>query len=221
MKNILCLSLVLLLNLTAFSQSKNYVKTMQSSIESLFQAKTPEQYNAVINKLERIAQAETEAWEPYYYKALAQVFQATKQSESALMDEGLTQALISVEKSNGKSENNAETIALRGFINMIKIGIDPATRGRTLGPEATMDFSKAIAIDASNPRAQLFMGQMTMGSAQFFGASLEKPCAMIDQSIVLFDESKKEDPLTPSWGKVSAVNYQEKCKVALALPTEE
>lgn len=221
MKNIIILSSLLVLSLSVTGQNQKYIETMTACIEQLYQANIAEQYDPVINKIERIALAETDQWEPYYYMALAQTFQATKRQDATAKDKGLSQALISIEKANEKAENESEIIALRGFINMIKIGIDPATRGQTLGPAATMDFTKAISIDDTNPRAQLFMGQMAMGTAQFFGSSLEKPCEMITQSIILFDQYSGKTALSPQWGKRSAMSYQQKCALALTPSTEE
>lgn len=221
MKSINILFLLTLVAFAAKAQNKKYIQTMESSIPAIYQAKTLEDFDPLVNKFDRIGQAESQRWEPYYYASLAHVFKAFRIEDLKAKDMALDQALTALEKGSAVSENNAEILALRGFINMIKIGVDPGTRGQTLSPKIMADYSKALQIDPENPRALLFKGQMLFGTAQFFGTGVDQACALVDQSIALFDAESPESTIAPRWGKHSALQYKEQCKVALTKPAEE
>lgn len=221
MKSINLLIILALVAFTANAQNKKYIQTMESSIPAIYQAKTLEEFDPLANKFDRIGQAESDQWEPYYYASLAYVFKAFRIEDLPAKDIVLDQALTALEKGATISENNAELLALRGFINMIKIGVDPGTRGQTLSPRIMADYSKALQIDPDNPRALLFKGQMLYGTAQFFGTGVEEACNLVDQSIAQFDNAEPESTLAPQWGKPSALQYKEQCKAALAKATEQ
>ncbi|MCP4459617.1 MAG: hypothetical protein GY816_16570 [Cytophagales bacterium] len=200
-----------LLVTASLAQSKKYIETMEASIAELYAAETVESFDPVINKFTRIGQAEKMQWEPYYYASLANVFKAFRIQDLQVKDAVLDQALASLKQASELSENNVEIVLFEGFINMIKIGVDPATRGQTLSPGIMASFGKAMKMDPDNPRATLFMGQMQFGTAQFFGSDLEVPCGLINRSIELFDSSSPESSIAPAWGKSMVGNYVESC----------
>lgn len=215
MKSLNILIVLAIFATMANAQNKKYVQAMESNIPSIYQAKTLEDFDPLANKFDRIGQAEATQWEPYYYASLAYVFKAFRIQDLPTKDAALDQALTALSKANTISENNAEIIALQGFINMIKIGVDPGTRGQTLSPKIMADYTKALQLDPNNPRANLFMGQMLYGTAQFFGTGLDDACALVDKSLVLFDSEKPKSSIAPAWGKHSALQYKEQCKTAL------
>lgn len=216
MKSIQILIALIIAATFAHAQNKKYVKTMEASIPAIFQAENLEALDATANKFDRIGQAESDQWEPYYYASLSYVFKAFRIEDLQSKDLVLDQALVALGKASTLSENNSEIIALQGFINMIKIGVDPGTRGQTLSPKIMADYGKALKIDPNNPRANLFMGQMLYGSAQFFGTGVEDACALVDKSINLFESEKPASSIAPSWGLYSANEYKQQCNSALS-----
>lgn len=216
MKSIQILIALIIAATFAHAQNKKYVKTMEASIPAIFQAENLEALDATANKFDRIGQAESDQWEPYYYASLSYVFKAFRIEDLQSKDQVLDQALVALGKASTLSENNSEIIALQGFINMIKIGVDPGTRGQTLSPKIMADYGKALKIDPNNPRANLFMGQMLYGSAQFFGTGVEDACALVDKSINLFESEKPASSIAPSWGLYSANEYKQQCNSALS-----
>ncbi|WP_422359728.1 hypothetical protein [Reichenbachiella sp.] len=216
MKSLNILIVLVFAAMFANGQNKKYIKTMEASIPGIFQAESLEALDASANKFDRIGQAESSEWEPYYYASLSYVFKAFKIDDLQTKDKALDQALVSLSKASTLSENNSELIALQGFINMIKIGVDPGTRGQTLSPKIMADFGKAMELNPNNPRANLFMGQMLFGTAQFFGTGVGDACALVDKSIALFESEKPESSIAPSWGIYSAKQYKQQCETALA-----
>ena len=211
MKTIL-IALVLLITTSAVqSQDDKYTNTMAKTIQELYANQDLNGFDAISNKFSRIGQAEKSKWEPFYYASLAQVFKSFRIEDLNKKDQVLDQSLELLKSAQVLTENNAEVIALEGFIYMIKIGVDPATRGQAYSPRIIESFKKAMAIDPDNPRATLFMGQMQVGTAQFFGSGIEQACALIQKSIQLFDSYEPAGALSPQWGKSSAMQYKDMC----------
>ena len=222
MKSLQILIILAVFATFANAQNKKYIQTMEASIPAIYQVVSLDGFDPLANKFDRIGQAESKQWEPYYYASLTHVFKAFKMNDLQAKDAVLDQALVALAKGALLSENNAEIIALQGFINMIKIGVDPGTRGQTLSPKVMADFGKALKLDPNNPRANLFMGQMLFGTAQFFGTGVGDACALVDKSLALFESEKPVSTLAPDWGLPSAKQYKEMCETSLAkIETQE
>lgn len=196
---------------TSLMAQDKFTKTMQASINELYTAQTIEALDANTNKFNRIGQAEETRWEPFYYASLGQVFRAFRIEDLLAKDAVLDQALAHLDKADDVSENNVEIILLEGFINMIKIGVDPGTRGQSLSPKIMAAFGKALKMEPNNPRANLFMAQMQIGTSQFFGTDPSEHCAMLNKAVKLFDEQEPSSPIAPMWGKDGANGYRELC----------
>jgi hypothetical protein len=205
------LILALIASQLTWAQSEKYFQTMGETIGQLYQAQSPTDFDPVINKLTRIAEAEQTQWEPQYYIALAHTFKSFRIQESDVKDASLDQALTALTAAEKVAPNNAEILSLQGFVNMFKISIDPGTRGQMLSGKAMNAFGRAMAIDPLNPRAALFMAQMQIGMAQFFGNSIQEPCALVQKSIALFEAFQPTNPLAPMWGKESVGEYVKMC----------
>lgn len=110
-------------------------------------------------------------------------------------------------------KDDSELYTLKGFILMMKIAIDPAGKGATLSGVCSNALEKAHELDAQNPRALLLMGQMSHGTAQFFGQSTEQACNLVKESIALFKNENREGTLLPTWGLYNAEGWlQESCQ---------
>jgi len=210
MKKILILSLSMVFGYLN-AQDTKYSQIMGETIAELNQIQSAEGYDPVINKFTRIAEAENDKWEPYYYQSLAQAFKGTKTNDTASKDILLDQALLTLSKAEGISDGNAEIVALQGFITMIKISVDPATRGQKLSGKAIGLFGQALSIDPENPRATLFLAQMKIGMAQFFGSSIEEPCGLIQKSLDQFEKYQPSSSFAPMWGQHMIGNYIKLC----------
>lgn len=199
-----------LASVTLFAQS-SYKKTMSGTIMEMYQAEDLSTQDQLINKFNRIAQAESDKWEPRYYEALTHVFKSMRIQDLATKDAVLDQAHVALKAATAIDDNNSEIVALQGFVDMMKIAVDPGTRGQTLSPKIMAAFGHAMALDPENPRATLFMAQMQIGTAQFFGSPITESCSMISKSEQLFKDFKPKSSLSPMWGEESLVGYKEMC----------
>lgn len=179
---------------------------MAAAIEQLYQAQTPDALQQAGNTFERIAKKETDKWHPRYYAAYAQIMLTTRAEESAKQDKYLDVALDHLKVAKELSPKNSEILALEGFIHMLRIPIDPATRGPQYSGLSMSALQQAIALDPENPRAHLLLSDMQYGTAQFFGSDTSEACATLEKAIELFENSSPASKLDPAWGKEWAMH---------------
>jgi hypothetical protein len=189
-----------------------YLQAMQKNISVVYKAQTIEDLQQSVNTFERIASAEKTKWEPHYYAAFGYVMMATREKEAGKKDSYLDLALASIEKAKALISQESEVIALEGFVHMIRVTVDPATRGPQYGAKAMQSFGMANALNPENPRPLVFMAQMQYGTAQFFGSSTAEACETLKKSLEKFETYKSENPLAPAWGKGMAEGMKEQCK---------
>jgi tetratricopeptide (TPR) repeat protein len=208
---VLLAACVLLVSKLAFADGEKYIETMQRNIETVYTSQSiPDLQNAV-NALERIADAEKTKWEPFYYAAFGNIMMANREKEATAKDNYLDLALKSIEKAKALQPNESEIIALEGFVHMIRVTVDPASRGAQYSGMAFQSFGKAVAMNPENPRALSLLAQMQYGTAQFFGSPTTEACATLAKSLEKFESSKSENPLAPQWGKKMAEGLKTKC----------
>jgi hypothetical protein len=95
---------------------------------------------------------------------------------------------------------------------MIRVTVDPASRGQQYSGLAFQAFSKAVAINPENPRALGLLAQMQYGTAQFFGSPVTEACTTLTKALEKFETYKNESPLAPTWGKKMAEGMKAACK---------
>jgi tetratricopeptide (TPR) repeat protein len=201
----------LLISVSAFASDK-YTEQMSKHIHAVYTAKSVDEYQSAINALDRIALAEKTKWEPYYYSAFGNLMLATQTTEGAKKDSYLDLALAAIEKGKTIQANESELIALEGFVHMIRLTVDPGTRGPQYSGMAMQAFGKALGINPNNPRALALMAQMQFGTAQFFGSSTTEACGMAKKALEQFGSFKSDNPLAPVWGKEMTDELLKQCK---------
>lgn len=193
---VLCATLVL--------ANGQFEKAMAKNIPAMFNADSPEALQDAINQLNRVGEAEGDRWEPYYYVAFGYLRMSFMYEKAEDKDKYLDLGMKAVEKGETINPNDSELEAMRGYIHMMKLTVDPATRGMTYSGLAFTSFQKAIKLNPENPRAHYLMGRMQYGTAQFMGGGTEDACGSMFKALTLFDkEVKKDNPFAPSWGKES------------------
>ena len=197
---------------TATLNDTKYMEAMAKNIQIVYAAESLSSLQTAVNALERIATAEKTKWEPYYYTAFGYIMMATHEQVAATKDMYLDEAANNIGKASVIKENDAEIIALEGFIDMIRIAVDPASRGQQYSAMGMQKFQRALAIDAENPRALALMAQMEFGTAQYLGSSTTQACATNDSALQKFVTFKTDNPLAPKWGKAMADELKPKCK---------
>ncbi len=200
MKTIMLIFLMVMTT-AAHANDEKYFEQMGKQIQIVYRAQTTEELQGAVNALERIASAEKTKWEPHYYSAFGYLMMATREKESSKKDSYLDQALAAVERGKALVPQESELVALEGFVHMIRVTVDPATRGAQYSGLAMQTFGKAVSLNPNNPRVLALMAQMQFGTAQFFGSSTAEACGIARKASDQFKTYKSENPLAPVWGK--------------------
>jgi tetratricopeptide (TPR) repeat protein len=211
MKTIM-ISILLFVSCIANATNEKYMQLMAQQIQTVYAAETIEQLQASVNTFDRIAAAEKTKWEPYYYSAFGSVMMANKEKEPAKKDAYLDQAKAALEKAKELNPSESELVALEGFILMIRIKVDPASRGQQYTGMAFQTYDKALAMNPENPRALGFMAQMQLGTARFLNSPTDEACGTARKALEKFASFKSENPLAPNWGKGMTENLLKACK---------
>lgn len=204
---------LMIIAVTSWANDEKYYEQMGKQIQAVYTAKTTDEYQVAINALDRIASAEKVRWEPYYYSAFGNIMIATREKESSKKDSYLDLALTAIEKGKSLAPAESELIALEGFVHMIRLTVDPASRGQQYSGLAMQTFGKALGMNPTNPRAMSLMAQMQFGTAQFFGQVPTEACETARKALTLFDGGTKPDnSLAPQWGKEMTAELVKGCK---------
>ena len=216
MKNVniipLLISMLLFVAHSLTANDERYLEVMQKNIHAVYTAETIADLQQSVNTLERIAVAEKSKWEPYYYAAFGYILMATREQDSAKKDLFLDQATAAVDKAKAIKAGESEIIALEGFVYMIRVTVDPATRGPQYAGLAMQTFGKAAALNPENPRPLALLAQMQFGTAKFFGSPTTEACGTLAVSLEKFDTYKPENSLSPQWGRDMALELKNECK---------
>jgi hypothetical protein len=189
-----------------------YGEAMTKNIQTVYAAESISSLQTAVNAFERIGSAEKTKWEPYYYAAFGYIMMANKEQNAGAKDAYLDQAVNSIKKASAIKANDSEITALEGFVHMIRITVDPASRGQEYSGLGMQTFSKALSLDASNPRALALMAQMEFGTAQFLGSSTKDACMTNDAALEKFATFSTDNPLAPRWGKAMAEELKARCE---------
>lgn len=188
--------------LIALANGGQYEKAMAKGVPAMFQARELSELTAAVNQLNRVGEAESDKWEPYYYAAFGYVRMIEMVETANEKDTYLDQALEKIRKGEEIKPNDSELEALRGYVHMMRVTIDPATRGMQYSGLAFTSFSKAVALDENNARAHYLLGRMQYGTAQFMGNGDGGACDSFSKAKTVFDKGvKAENPFAPSWGE--------------------
>ena len=213
MKRINYLLLLAILGFTtSYAKSGGYETAMQNSIETMYKSQTVADFLNVANTFDRIGAAEKDKWLPYYYSAYSYIMMSTIEEDKTLVDGYLDQAEMQIDKSAKLEGDKVELLALRAFASMMRIGVDPATRGQEYSMKSVGFLQQAMQLNNSNPRVVLMMGQMQYGTAQFFGSGTDEACATFSTAKDLFEKQEASNlGLLPTWGKPQAESMLKRC----------
>jgi tetratricopeptide (TPR) repeat protein len=195
-----------------YATDTKFVEAMEKNIKLVYEARDIAAFQQSVNAFERIAETEKTRWEPFYYIGFGYVMMANLETDLDKKDLYLDRALEAVEKGKAINANESELVALEGFAYMLKITVDPPTRGMVYAPRATQTFEKAIGLNPENPRAIAMLAQMQFGSAKFFNGSTTEACATNIKALEKFTTYKSENPLAPVWGLRMAEGLRDGCK---------
>lgn len=209
--SLLLAGIVLLASKRALANDDKYVAAMQKNIETVYNAEAVTELQNAVNSFQRIGEAEKNKWEPFYYASFGYIMMAIREKEPSKKDTYLDLALKGIEKAQELQPGESEIVALEGFVHMIRVTVDPASRGQQYSGLAFQSFATAVAMNPENPRALSLLAQMQYGTAQFFGSPTTEACGTLAKALEKFDTYKSDNVLAPQWGRGMAEGLKSKC----------
>ena len=203
---------ILTITSSAFGSDDKYVQAMQKNITTMYQAGTIQALQEAVNAFERIASVEKDKWEPLYYIAYGNIMMANFEKDPSSKDSYLDKANDAINKAKIISPAECELAALEGFSHMMRLSVDPQSRGMIYAPRATEAYQRALSIDPNNPRALTLLAQMQLGTARFFGSAATEACETNSKALQSFGTYKSDNPLAPVWGLRLAESLKTECK---------
>lgn len=203
--------LAITLSIQASASDEKFMQAMLKHIDDVYKAATLQEYQSAVNAFDRIAGAEKSRWEPLYYSAFGNIMMAIQTSEAAKKDGYLDLALQALSKAAAMAPEESEIAALEGFVHMIRVTVDPQTRGMEFSMRANQAYEKALKLNPENPRAIALKAQMDFGTAQFFHAATETACQTNEKALLRFAENQSDNPLAPKWGESMAQGLKRQC----------
>jgi hypothetical protein len=197
---------------STMANDDKYLEAMAKNIKSIYEARDIAAYQQAVNSFERIASVESNKWEPLYYIAFGNIMIANLESDNQKKDQYLDRATEVIGRAKEINGGESEIIALEGFVFMMKISVDPQSRGPVYAPQAMTSFNKALSLNPENPRAMALLAQMQYGTAQFFNSSTAEACQLNLKASEKFASYKPENQLAPAWGKNMIESLKEKCR---------
>jgi len=189
-----------------------YLEAMSKNIVAVYKAHTIEELQNAVNAFDRIANAEKTKWEPLYYSAFGYVMMADREKDNAKKDNYLDLAASSVKKAKAINESESEIIAMEAFIHLIRLNVDPASRGQKYSTLAMQSLEKALQSNPENPRALMLLAQLQFGTARFFGTPATQACGTVIKALEKYETYQSENPIAPRWGKETTERLKQNCQ---------
>lgn len=199
MKTLQITLVLLFLAGSTYSQSSQYTTAMKENLEKM--AKSTETPQSIAAAFERIAQAEKNQWIPYYYAALNTILQSFSISEADVKDKTLDHAQSMLDAAFILQPDSSECMALQGFLYIVKLQVDPMTRGAEYSMKAHEAFDQAIRLNPENPRGYYLKGVTVLNTPDFYGGGKTPAKPILTQAIAKYDSFKPGVPFAPDWGK--------------------
>ena len=185
----------------------------QQGMQKAFQLWQEDKQWDAANVFERIAMAEPDNWLPSYYVAQINVINSFSEKDKTKLTAQLEKAQDFINDATAISKNNPDLLVLQAQLYTAWIVFDGQQYGMTYSPKASELYAKALAIAPNNPRVILSKAEWDMGSAQYFGQSIEPYCKEIQRAIDLFATFKPAGEFYPSYGEERAKQiHKESCK---------
>jgi len=202
MKKIILSLAVVLVSLVSMAQKPEYMQAMGETLGGFSTCKNVEDFLALGNKFEMIANAEKGEWLPLYYHAQCYILMSfIEQGEAAKRDGYLDIAEKSITKLVEMVPGEAEVFVLQAFYLTGRLVVNPMERGQEYSGLIGQANGKAMAIDPTNPRAKMMKIQMDMGSAPYMGLDPKSFCPAAKELLANWDNFKPKSPIHPNWGK--------------------
>lgn len=210
-KSLLLLLLIVSISTYAQTTLTKFQSAIKKGLVLLDSASDPADYLKAANYFERIAQAEPKEWLPAYYVAYSNLTAGLMTRDKLVQDQYFDKAMIAIDQANAISADNSEIYLLKGYIQFMKMSVDPQARLAFMAASAE-SIGKAKALNPDNPRIYLVNGQNTFYTPEAFGGGKLKAKPILENAVAKFATFKPASDIAPQWGRDQATALLAKCK---------
>jgi len=189
---------------TATDPNNKFVSAMEKNIQILDTASSPDTYISLANTFERIGNAESNQWQPFYYSAYSYTMLAYMIPDKTKVDGIADRAESFLQKATAISINNSEISTLSAMITYCRLQVDPINRFGTLGVTGGEFLAKAKAQDPSNPRPYMIEARVKLNMPESMGGGVKGATPAINTAVEKFNAFVPANSIAPHWGKSSA-----------------
>lgn len=180
----------------------------QQGMQKAFQLWQDDKSWEAANMFERIAVAEPDNWLPPYYVAQINVINSFTEKDGAKLKAQLDKAQNFINDATAISKENPDLLVLQAQLYTAWIVYDGQQYGMTYSAKASELYNRALAIAPENPRMIIAKAEWDIGSAKYFGGSVESYCKDIQRAIDLFATFKPAGEFYPTFGEERAKQVQ-------------
>ncbi|WP_159472509.1 hypothetical protein [Chryseobacterium sp. 18068] len=194
------------MSLLSFAQA-NYEKIMTEKIAKIETCKTAEDFQALANDFQRIAEKETTKWLPNYYAAFSYIQKGRvlmREGKMQDMDAVADQAQKFIDAAESVEKENSEIHLLQKMVYSLKMMVNPQERYMTFGMKAQEELNKAEKFNPNNPRVTLIKAEDIYFTPEQYGGSKIKGMELFKAALEKFNSFKPKASLEPNWGKEEA-----------------
>jgi len=204
--------MLVIFSFNSFAQTNNqkFQTGVKKGLDMLIAAQSSEDFLKTSNYFERVAQAETKEWLPPYYAAYGNLLAGLMINDKAIQDQYFDKALLEIDQANLLSAENSEIYALKGYIQFMKMSVDPQARLSFMAASAT-SLGKAKTLDPENPRIYLINGQNTFYTPEAFGGGKIKAKPILENAVAKFAIFRPDSEIAPTWGSERAKALLAQC----------
>ena len=200
------LNIAMLLFITTITAQSKYEQGMRKAFALWKENKTIE----ASQLFERISKAEKDKWLPSYYVSTIEILESFGLKDETKLNAKLERAQEFLDVAKNISPDNPEIIINQALLHTAYINYDGQKYGMTLSAKNVALYEKALKLAPEDPRVVLGKAEWDMGSAQFFGNSIQPYCKDVEKSITLF-EKETLPKFYPRSGKERAQKILKKC----------
>lgn len=197
MKNVITLVIALLLTTIVFAQT-TYEKNMKTALDKINVAH-PE-WKTIATDFEKIIEENPEEWLPLYYHALA-MSNASFNVDFTEKDNYLDAAQASLDKAIEMQPKESELVVVQANIHMMRIVVEPNSRGMAYSSKAFGALNKAKVLNAENPRIYVLWGLMVYNMPEAFGGGALAANSYFTTAKEKFNNFTPASNLHPTWGE--------------------
>ncbi|NII28566.1 hypothetical protein HB364_26015 [Pseudoflavitalea sp. X16] len=207
MKKVLIMTMAIGMILTASLAQDNPDQQLQAAVARLGKATAVKDYRQLAIDFAGIAAQQKNNWLSWYYAAFCNAKTGWLYENDGeriepfanLADEQIKKSLSLLDTATQKKELS-EVYCVLSMVNRAKVFINPMTYGRQYGPVAGQYVQKALALDATNPRAVYLAGWEKYATPKMWGGDKKKAKELLEQSLQQLN-AQGAAGTAPHWGK--------------------